>query len=75
MPPEDALPDPAALLEQVLNPLLDDFAASFERGLLLLRGRPLFANTDAGARNTKQPPFAALHGKLLGRDAAGWTHY
>ena len=36
MPSEDALPDPAALLEQVLNPLLDDFAASFERGLLLL---------------------------------------
>ena len=40
MPSEDALPDPAALLEQVLNPLLDDFAASFERGLLLLQHCP-----------------------------------
>jgi hypothetical protein len=28
--------DPGALLEEVLGPLLDDFAASFERGLLLL---------------------------------------
>ena len=28
--------DPRALLEEVLGPLLDDFAASFERGLLLL---------------------------------------
>ncbi len=28
------------LLDQVLNPLLDDFAASFERGLLLLQDCP-----------------------------------
>jgi hypothetical protein len=32
-PPADAA---GALLDQVLEPLLDDFAASFERGFLLL---------------------------------------
>jgi hypothetical protein len=30
------LPDPAALLEEVLTPLLQDFDESFQRGLLLL---------------------------------------
>jgi hypothetical protein len=36
IPPGDA----AALLESVLGPLLDDFAASFERGLKLLEACP-----------------------------------
>jgi hypothetical protein len=35
-----ALPDPASLLEEVLGPLLDDFGASFERGLQLLEHTP-----------------------------------
>jgi hypothetical protein len=34
------LPDPAALLEQVLTPLLQDFEESFQRGLLLLEHCP-----------------------------------
>ncbi len=37
----DPTPESAGdLLDQVLNPLLDDFAASFERGLLLLQDCP-----------------------------------
>jgi hypothetical protein len=34
------LPDPAALLEEVLTPLLQDFDESFQRGLLLLEHCP-----------------------------------
>lgn len=34
------LPDPAALLEEVLTPLLQDFDESFQRGLQLLEHCP-----------------------------------
>jgi hypothetical protein len=34
------LPDPAALLEEVLTPLLQDFDESFQRGLRLLEATP-----------------------------------
>jgi hypothetical protein len=34
------LPDPAALLEEVLTPLLQDFEESFQRGLKLLEHCP-----------------------------------
>ena len=34
------MPDPGALLEQVLDPLLEDFDASFQRGLALLQRCP-----------------------------------
>jgi hypothetical protein len=40
MKSEDGPDDAGALLEEVLGPLLDDFAASFERGLLLLEHCP-----------------------------------
>jgi hypothetical protein len=36
LPPESA----ASILDQVLEPLLEDFAASFERGFLLLENCP-----------------------------------
>lgn len=40
LPPGPLPPDAGPLLEQLLVPLLEDFAASFERGLLLLRHCP-----------------------------------
>jgi hypothetical protein len=40
MPSPSPSPSPGDLLDQVLEPLLDDFAASFERGFLLLDACP-----------------------------------